>query len=195
MRTVKDRARRFVRTASLGAAAVLALANAASPSRAEVPSPLFPLVDAAAQRLQTANDVAASKWMSGGAIEDPAREKQVLDAVAGAAKERGVDPDYVAQVFRDQIDATVAVEYGLFSDWKIHAAVPPASAPNLSDSRGVIDRLNRTIVEQLAAQSVSLHAAQCPADLDAARTAVVRGRNLDALYERGLAYATHSYCR
>lgn len=39
---------------------------------------MFPLVDAAAQRLQTADPVAASKWLNGGEITDAARVQQVI---------------------------------------------------------------------------------------------------------------------
>jgi chorismate mutase len=156
---------------------------------------LYVLVDAAAERLQTAHAVAAWKWVTGGAVEDGDREKQVLDAVTAAAEDRAVDPGFVAQVFRDQIDATVAVEYALFSNWKLHTTPPPRGAPTLSDSRGDLDRLNRTIVEELAAQFVALHTPGCPAILERVRAAVVRDRDLDALFERGLRYATRSYCR
>ena len=43
--------------------------------------PFYRLVDTAAQRLATADPVAASKWINGGPITDPQRADQVLDAV------------------------------------------------------------------------------------------------------------------
>ncbi|MEU0498495.1 chorismate mutase [Mycobacterium sp. NPDC006124] len=165
------------------------------PAAADSASPLFALVDAAAQRLQTAEPVAASKWTTGGSISDPARETQVIDAVTAAARDRAVDPDYVRRVFRDQIDATVGVEYAHFSGWKLDPASAPTSAPDLSDSRSAIDGYNRTMVDEIAAQWNSLHSPACASDLEAAKTAVVGGRNLDDLYQRGLGFATSSYCR
>ena len=183
--------------AVLGVAASVALMMS-SPTlvaHADAPGPLVALVDAAAQRLQTADAVAAAKWTAGGEIEDPARERQVLDAVTATARERGADPGYVEQIFRDQIDATVAVEYGLFSDWKFDRASAPVTAPDLADSRVAIDGYNRTMVNEIAAQSVSLRSPSCADDLRAAEDAVVAARGLDDLYQRGLASATRSYCR
>jgi chorismate mutase len=176
------------------AVAFLALC-AAPPSHADVSSPLFALVDAAAQRLQTADAVSASKWITKGPIEDPARERQVIDGVREAASARGVDPGYVQAVFRDQIDATVGIEYARFSDWKLDPADAPQTAPDLSDSRGVIDGLNRTMVTEVAAQWDSLHSPGCSGDLRAAEDAVVRARTLDGLYQQALSTATRSYCR
>jgi len=182
--------------ARLVVAAALAVSVLGGPTaHADVPSPLFALVDAAAQRLQTADAVAASKWITKGSIEDPARERQVIEAVTSAAKTDGVDPGYVGEIFRDQIDATVGVEYARFSEWKLDPTRAPATAPNLSDSRSAIDALNRTIVTEVAAQWNSLHSATCAGDLHAAEDAVVGARQLDALYRDALSSATRSYCR
>ncbi|GAB7067024.1 chorismate mutase [Mycobacterium hodleri] len=165
------------------------------PAAADAPSPLFALVDAAAQRLQTAEPVAASKWTTGGSISDPARERQVIDAVTAAAKSQNVDPDYVERVFRDQIDATVGVEYGYFSEWKLDPASAPTTAPDLSDSRSAIDGYNRTMVNEIAAQWNTLHSPTCVGDLEAVRAAVAASRGFDDLHQRGLTFATRSYCR
>ena len=182
-----------VASCALGVALVLTAAPV--PALADAPNPLFALVDAAAQRLQTAQPVAASKWTTGGSISDPARERQVLDAVTGAAATQNVDPGYVEGVFRDQIDATVGVEYGYFSAWKLDPASAPTAAPNLSDSRSAIDGYNRTMVNEIAAQWNSLHSPACAGDLEAAKLAVVDSRGFDDLYQRGLTFATRSYCR
>ncbi|MCV7207972.1 chorismate mutase [Mycolicibacterium canariasense] len=180
--------------AGFAAAVLLGQGFVTSSARADMTGPFAALVDAAAQRLQTAADVAASKWTTGGSIEDSAREQQVLDAVTAAAKDRAVDTAFVAGAFRDQIDATVAVEYGLFSIWKTDRAAAPRSAPDLSASRSEIDRLNRAIVDQFAAQWTLLQGPGCAPTLAAAKAAVVESRKLDELYQRGLDYATHSYC-
>ncbi|CQD04105.1 chorismate mutase [Mycolicibacterium conceptionense] len=142
-------------------AAVLTLAVMPAPvARAQDPSPLLPLVDAAAQ-----------------------------------ADNRHIDPGYVRDVFRDQIDATVAVEYGLFSHWKLDPAAAPASAPDLAASRTAIDGLNRTMVDEIADQWSTLHSPSCPADLASAVDGVSAARALDPLYRRALERATRSYCR
>lgn len=65
--------------------AVLVGVLGAPSAAADDADPLLPLVDAAAQRLQTADPVAASKFRSGGAIDDPEREQQVIAAVTADA--------------------------------------------------------------------------------------------------------------
>ncbi|CRZ15445.1 chorismate mutase [Mycolicibacterium neworleansense] len=184
----------LTRIAAAGALtlAVLPLAPIAS---AQDPNPLLPLVDAAAQRLQTADPVAANKFRTGGPIEDPRREQQVIDATTAEADSRHIVPAYVGDVFRDQIDATVAVEHSLFAQWKLDPDTAPVSAPDLSASRSAIDALNHTMVDEIADQWPTLHSPSCPADLASAVDAVAVARNLDPLYRRALDFATRSYCR
>jgi chorismate mutase len=179
-----------------GAAAMttmLAVATAA-PAWADSPEPLYDLVDAAAQRLQTADAVAANKWLTGGPITDPARVKVVLDAVSLDAESHRVATDYVTNVFTNQINATEAIEYARFAGWKFDPAGAPTSAPDLSASRSVIDGLNHRMVEQIAAQWPLLHSPECGAALDAAKTDVAGRRQFDDLYRTALDAATRSYC-
>ena len=91
--------------------AILLAVPATTPARADSPSALVALVDAAAQRLQIAEPVAAFKWNTHGAIEDPGRVQQELVAVSADATSKHVDPDYVTRAFGDQINATEAIEY------------------------------------------------------------------------------------
>jgi chorismate mutase len=170
--------------------------DAAPPSLADnpSPSPLFALVDAAAQRLQTADPVAAAKYKTGGSVDDPQREQQVIDSVAKAAAAKQIDTGYVRAIFRNQIDATDAIEHARFAQWKLDPSAAPATAPDLSTSRTTIDRLNQTMVNEIAAHWDSLHAPSCGSDLDNALNAVVTARQLGDLYQRALTYATHSYC-
>lgn len=181
----------------IAAAGVLALMvlSTVPPASAQEHSPLLPLVDAAAERLQTADPVATNKFRTGGPIEDPKREQQVIEATTAEAGTRHIDPDYVGAVFRDQIDATVAVEYGLFSQWKLDPATAPATAPDLAASRTAIDALNHTMVNEIADQWPALHSPACRTDLDSAVDEVAAARNLDLLYRRALDHATRSYCR
>ena len=167
----------------------------ASPSQADSPSPLLGLVDAAAQRLQTADPVAAVKYKTGGSVDDPQREQQVIDKVTAAAAAKRIDSGYVEEIFRNQIDATDAIEHARFADWKLDPLAAPATAPNLSASRAAIDQLNQTIVNEIAAQWDPLHSPNCAVDLKNALSTVISERELDDLYQRALTYATHSYCR
>ena len=156
--------------------------------------PLYDLVDAAAQRLQTADPVAAVKWLRGGSINDPARVQQVLAAVSADAESAGVPSNYVTTVFTDQIDATEAIQYSRFSWWKLDPAAAPTSAPDLSASRAQIDGLNHRMVSQIAEQWPVLHSPDCQGSLDSAKSAVEDNRQFDPLYRQALDAATRSYC-
>jgi chorismate mutase len=173
---------------------LIALTSVQVPARADDANPLLDLVDAATQRLQTAEPVAASKWRNGGSIEDPKRVDQVLAAVGADARGRGVDVDYVRQIFTDQVHATEAIEYTRFAQWKLDPASAPDVAPDLSASRAVIDGLNGEMVEQLALQQSVLHSPECAGTLDEAMAAVGDARGLDPLYQQALSFSTHSYC-
>jgi chorismate mutase len=170
-------------------AVATAVGAAATPS-----SPLTALVDAAAARLLTADPVAAFKWHAGTSIEDPERVDQVLATVTADAVANQIDSEYVTRIFTDQINATEAVEYGRFSDWKLAAGAAPLDAPDLSASREQIDALNHAMVVEITAHWELLHSAQCIAERRNAVNAVAATRQLDELYRRALDVATGSYC-
>ncbi|MEZ5131102.1 chorismate mutase [Mycolicibacterium sp.] len=157
--------------------------------------PLYQLIDTAAERLQAADPVAASKWINGGPITDTARVHQVLAAVGAEAESDGVPVDYVRTLFTDQINATEAIQYSRFAWWKLNPAAAPATAPDLSTSRTGIDALNHRMVAEIAAQLPVLRSADCSIELDAAKAAVNGARALDPLYRQALDAATRSYCR
>jgi chorismate mutase len=174
-------------------AAVMATAPGAT-AHADDRSPLYALVDAAAQRLGTADQVAANKWHTGGPITDAPRVEQVLTAVSADAGARHLDTQQVRRIFTDQINATEGVEYSRFAQWKFDPAVAPTQTPDLAQSRAAIDGYNRTMVAELAAQWPLLHSPECAARLGAAKAAVADARALDPLYRQALDVATRSYC-
>ncbi len=163
-------------------------------ARAEGGGPLTELVDAAAQRLEVAEPVAAFKWKTHGAIEDPGRVQQQLAALGADAAARHVEANYVTRVFGDQIKATEAIEYSRFGDWKLNPDGVP-DAPDLSASRSAIDALNQTMLTQIVLNWDVLHAPACVGQLDDARNDVIRTRQLDGLYQRALSLATRAYCQ
>ena len=97
--------------------------------------------------------------------------EQVLAAVSTAATGKGVDADYVRRIFTDQIDATEAIEYTRFAQWKLDPGSAQSVAPDLAASRAIIDRLNAEMVEQVAMRWPVLHSPDCTGTLDDARTA------------------------
>jgi chorismate mutase len=167
----------------------------AAPVRADDTSPLTELVDAAGQRLQIAEPVAAFKWSTHGAIEDQDRVQQELTKMAAEASARHVDTDYVIRVFGEQISATEGIEYSRFADWKLNPGAAPGESADLSASRSAIDELNQAMLAQVVVNWDLLHSPACPTQLDLARRGVIRARRLDGLYQRALALATQSYCQ
>ena len=187
--------RRALGTAALLTALTTPAVAIADPQPADsTAEPLLALIDAAAQRLQTADPVAASKWLTGGSITDPARVQQVLAAVAGAAESAGLPADYVTTAFTDQINATEAIQYSRFSWWKFDPSAAPLEAPDLSSSRSLIDDLNGRMVTEMARQWAVLRSTECPTRLAAAKTGVQESRQFDPLYRQALDVATRSYC-
>jgi chorismate mutase len=183
------------RAGLIGGLVAVVAALGATQGRAEPGGPLTALVEAAAARLQVAEPVAAFKWDTHGAIEDPARVDQQLAALGAEAADRHIDPDYVARVFGDQVRATEAIEYQRFADWKLNPAAAPGAPPDLSASRSVIDGLNQTMLTQIVANWDLLHSPACGSQLDAARNDVMHARQLDGLYRQALSRATQSYCQ
>ena len=187
---IPNRSSLFVGAALLAGQLTLAPAAAAQPF-----FPFQQLVDAAAQRLATADPVAAAKWISGGPISDKARADQVLDSVAADATAHGIDPQYVREVFADQIAANEGVQYTRFGQWKFDPGTAPSTAPDLAESRTQINGLNKALVDEIALHWNSLHSQACTKDLSDANAVVVAARGLDPLYQQALTSATQSYCQ
>ncbi|HTX95509.1 MAG TPA: chorismate mutase [Mycobacterium sp.] len=194
--TTRTRPGRRLRSVSRCGAVLGGLAVLVAPqAQADSTSALTDLVDAAAQRLQIAEPVAVFKWNTHGAIEDPGRVQQELAKLGADASADHVDPDYVTRVFGDQINATEAIEYTRFGDWKLNPEAVPAASPDLAASRSAIDSLNQTMLNQVMANWGLLHSPACAVQLDIARTDVAQTRQLDGLYQRALSVATRSYCQ
>ena len=182
------------RTAVLLVAGSLLVGALPATANAEPADPLYRLVDTVAQRLATADPVAATKWINGGPITDTKRADQVLDAVGADAVGHGVDAGYVRTIFTDQIAATEGIEYTLFGQWKFAPSTAPTTAPDLAESRTAIDGFNTTMVDEIALQWGLLHGPACSTELRGATDAVANARGLDPLYRQALSTATKSYC-
>jgi len=187
---IPNRSSLFLASALLAGPLALAPIAAAQPVY-----PFYQLVDAAAQRLATADPVAATKWINGGPITDPARANQVLDSVAADATAHGIEPEYVRTVFTDQIAANEGIQYTRFGQWKFDPGTAPTSAPDLAESRTQINGLNKILVDEIALHWNSLHSQGCGKDLADATGAVVAARQLDGLYQQALTSATRAYCQ
>lgn len=158
-------------------------------------SALHPVVELAAERLATADLVAAAKWGTDSPIDDPAREQQVLDNVAAQATQLGADPDEIRMIFRDQIEANKTVQRGLFQRWTDHPDQAPTTKPDLSVVREQINRITGALVQALADTSENRGTLACRPELALAAFQVRHEDHLDALHTRALYRALPSICR
>ncbi|MEV6752435.1 chorismate mutase [Streptomyces sp. NPDC051214] len=157
---------------------------------------LHPLVDLAAQRLATADLVAAAKYGTGSPIDDPVREKQVLDDVARQARELGADPEATVRIFRDQIEANKVVQRELHRRWDADPAQAPTpeERPDLAEVREEINRVNGELVRGIAASPAARTAPSCRGFVAVAGVRVRGERHLDALHAVALGRALPSVC-
>jgi chorismate mutase len=133
--------------------AILALLACGTSSAAPADQPalkqLLLLID---QRLAVAPLVARAKWNSGAPIDDPAREKTILDAVSQQASQAGVDAAFARKFFQSQFDAGKLIQQDLHAQWRIAGQPPFADVPDLGrDVRPVLDRLTPQIIAALRA--------------------------------------------
>jgi chorismate mutase-like protein len=80
------------------------------------------LVETSARRLAFAEQVALAKWDSGTPVEDAVREAQVIASATKAGESRGLDPAWVSNFFRAQIEANKLIQYSLSADWRRQSA-------------------------------------------------------------------------
>jgi chorismate mutase len=177
------------------AAATMVMAAPVSEAAPVSAPPLTGLTDALAGRLALADTVAATKWASGAAIDDPAREQVVLDTVSQLAVERDLDPAYVRSVFRDQIEASKTVQRGLFAQWQLPGQTAPPATEDLGPVRTAINEYNVAIVDQLAAARGIVTSLRCPPELVASTRQTLADVGFDALHVAGLLQAESSVCR
>ncbi|MFI9252814.1 chorismate mutase [Streptomyces sp. NPDC053069] len=175
------------------AGALLAVPGTAA--AAPTSSPLRPMASLAAERLATADLVAAAKWGTDSPIDDPAREQQVLDSVAAQAEQLGADPDDARRVFRDQIAANKIVQRGLFARWTAHPEQAPTIRPDLNVVRQTINRINTDLVRTLADTTAERTTPACGPELVVAVVEVHHEKHPDLLHTGALVRSVASVCR
>ncbi|MEU3992871.1 chorismate mutase [Streptomyces platensis] len=184
-------------TGAAGAVAAPAAPSAAAGTPATAHSPygqLRPLAVLSAERLATADLVAAAKWGTGGPVDDPAREQEVLRAVAEQARQLGADPEVMVRFFRDQIEANKIVQRGLHRAWDADPGRAPTERPDLGQVRKEINRINHELVRAIAGSPYARSAPYCAPLLTAAAVQVRHERQLDGLHTGALARSLRSVC-
>ncbi|MFS4505225.1 gamma subclass chorismate mutase AroQ [Clavibacter sp. Sh2141] len=152
------------------------------------------VASAALDRLEIADDVAASKWLSGKAVADPAREQAVVDATVAAAEADGVDPVAAERIMRAQIAASKQVQYALIARWRAHPEEAPTTAPDLTASvRPRINAVDARLVPAIGQAHDALGDAACGHLVTNARGEL--GRGLDDAHRKAFRTALATVCR
>ena len=103
------------------------------------------------ERLLLAPDVARFKWNHHLAIEDLAREAQVIAALGRQASELGVPQPWAEAFFRAQIEASKTVQNELFQGWDVFKRGQFPDAPDLAAvTRPKLDQLTTRLLHALA---------------------------------------------
>ncbi len=167
-------------------AVILLLAGCALQSATQDPlDHLFNLID---RRLELADAVARSKWNSGAAVEDLAREREIVDAIGKQAPGYGLEPAAAAAFFQAQIEASKIVQNVRLTEWRAAALPPFATVPDLQrDIRPQLDKLTVELLDALARAQPVLRTPQAAARLKERATDTARAAALAPLRERAAA--------
>lgn len=156
---------------------------------------LAPLTDLFAERLLVADKVAAAKYGTDKPIDDPVREQQILADVSARAVGLGLDPEAVAAVFRDQIEANKVVQRGLYARWDAHPELRPTERPDLvKEIRPILDRITTELLDALKETERVRAGHGCEPQLALAAARSAYERHLDVLHLAGLGRAVPSVC-
>ncbi|MFC0624931.1 gamma subclass chorismate mutase AroQ [Kribbella deserti] len=157
-------------------------------------NPLLPFARAAGERVVLADKVAAAKYGTPAPIDDPVREKAVLDRVAGISLEWGIDPEASVRIFRDQIEANKLVQREWYRRWDVGQVRPPEERPDLAELRTLIDQLNAVLLAEIRRTVDDRSRPSCVTKQTRAYATVVGEQRLDGLHSMALARALPSLC-
>lgn len=155
------------------------------------------VAEVSAERLELADKVAAAKYGTGRPVDDPGRERKVLEEVADRAAGRGVDPRWATAVFRDQIEANKAVQRGLYARWDVHPEERPTIRPDLDrDVRPALDRITTELLDGLEGtrEAGARGTATCGVGLAVGGARAAYVRHFDALHAGALVRAVRAVC-
>ncbi|MGC5700026.1 chorismate mutase [Pseudomonas sp. NFXW11] len=157
----------------------------------DAPAALAPLLESIGQRLTLAEQVALSKWDSHKAVEDRPREQQVIAGAKAQAVSHHLSEETVGQFFAAQIEANKLVQYARLSSWNLEGRAADTPRQDLATQiRPQLDRLQKNLLQQLAAFSPYRSDPQCPQWLARAHQA----ESHDPLRQLAMIRATAELC-
>lgn len=148
--------------------------------------------DLVLRRLELADPVAQSKWLSGKPVADPAREQAVVDAAVALADRRGIDPVLVTRMLRAQIAASKVVQRGRINQWTHNPWTAPTTAPDLGTIRPQLDEIDSAMVTALGSVQSTPTVTHCAHLVDAERDRLYPG--LDSLQRKAMHVAWNTFC-
>ena len=103
------------------------------------------------ERLALGTEVARYKWNTGAAIEDPPREKALLDSLRERAAPLGLPQELVDRFFTAQIEASKQLQHELFARWQREHREKFSGIADLATAiRPGIDRVTSEMLQTLA---------------------------------------------
>jgi chorismate mutase-like protein len=112
---------------------------------------LEPLCALIAERLAVMPDVARYKWNTRTAIEDLARERQIIEGLKQDAEAFGIPASWAERFFRAQIEAAKMIQRQHFARWEKSGQGPFAEVPDLATViRPRLDALTPRLLRELA---------------------------------------------
>ncbi len=126
-------------------------AIAALPSAAEEQA-IGALLDAMLRRLEIMHDVAKWKWNRRQAIDDPERERRLLDELERRGRQLQLPPAETRRLMQAQIDAGKLIQRADCEAWRLDEREPFSDVPGLqSELRPKIDRASEELLSAYAA--------------------------------------------
>jgi chorismate mutase len=153
------------------------------------------LVHLAAERVMTADTVAAAKWETAQPIENPAREKVIHEAIACQAAHLRIDQSAVQRIFEDQIEANKIVQRALHSEWQTQPAQHLSHHPDLAtEVRPLLERIDSEFLLAIAQAQPALLNPQCQLTLRYEKLSKIKALSLDLIHQSALECAlAHIY--
>ncbi len=153
------------------------------------------LIESAGRRLALAPVVAHAKWVSGQAIEDVARENQVIGNAVHESGSTGLDAQVVRAFFADQILASKLVQIHLMAQWRRGEALPEGPVPDLAHTvRPELDELQHQLILGLSQNSALQRDSGCRLTIAVALQHYADERKLDEWLRGVLDIAFSHFC-
>ncbi|WP_187290209.1 chorismate mutase [Terriglobus saanensis] len=176
--------------------AVVSISNVHAQSSTPIDR-LQPLVEASAQRLALADQVALAKWDSGMPIEDATREASVIAGAVKSGESKDLDSVSVANFFKAQIESNKIVQYGLLAKWRRSGGAPKHAPIDLvATIRPQLDWIQIALVTALAETKAMRSDPACKDDVAKAvgKYLALHKRNADALHAIALDRSLAATC-